>query len=190
LIDHPTHNLNKEKSKPQGQQAPIDFVVPLQLEECVYRIEHTSPSASLKLATRFSVYPIWHRNYTSANQFEAVFFTNGIMSARMQGYLHRWEGTSTRLMGDIEYSQADNLKLLLRFVFILYCDIFIIAVCGVTLACVFRSLFSTEALDKLGIALGSGAAIIAIARLYVKSGHPRSEQLADQIKNALMNPVR
>lgn len=84
----------KEKSKRRGRQFPVDFVVPLQLEACIYRIEHFASTVSLQIAiTNPHAIPV------------KVYFNCDLdsqVSVSGEGMLKRWEGTSTRFAGEVK----------------------------------------------------------------------------------------
>jgi hypothetical protein len=85
--------------QPRGQQLPIDFVVPLPLEDCVDRIRNyrsnrmlklsVSPKMQIENSIKFSAV-LHHRSNRFHNQKPVLWAT---------GTLQRWEETSTRFEG-------------------------------------------------------------------------------------------
>lgn len=96
--------MNYERKRPMSEekvkkgraqrQYPIDFVSPLQLEECLYRLEHDAPEwweISVIPAENVINFIIWKRDSADSPK---------IMS-HIRGILRRWQGTATRVEGKI-----------------------------------------------------------------------------------------
>jgi hypothetical protein len=92
----PEHDF-KEKPKHQGRTSPVDFVIPLQLEECIYRLENTPASKHLQLTTHLG-------ENLDEPELSILFRTEGSNQIKAQGKLRRWEGTSTRFEGQFTAS--------------------------------------------------------------------------------------
>jgi hypothetical protein len=86
----------KKKSKERTRQSPINFVVPMQLEECMYRLENVE-RASMEVEIK---------HYKHLDKDYADFFikthSNGATVMKVSGTLKRWEGVSTQFDGKMQ----------------------------------------------------------------------------------------
>jgi hypothetical protein len=99
---------SKRKSSRQ-RQFPVDFVVPMQLEECIHKIESAQNTETT-----------WKKPLTIRlleRQVDTTVFRGNLYDdarieiAAVRGTLRRWEGTSTRIVGHITmYDNERNLK--------------------------------------------------------------------------------
>ncbi|HEX2906624.1 MAG TPA: hypothetical protein VHO69_07185 [Phototrophicaceae bacterium] len=94
--------ISKEKTKrgERRSRAAIEFVVPLQLEQCLYHINHQP----LGMPLRVTVAPV----EDGTLHLTALLRHNGIVTVRCEGELRRWEGTCTQVVGQRENSIADS----------------------------------------------------------------------------------
>ncbi|HEX2622695.1 MAG TPA: hypothetical protein VHL11_21190 [Phototrophicaceae bacterium] len=93
----------KEKPKRQGWQSssPIDFVVPLQLEECMYRIKQLPPRDTFRFV-------LWNTDNADVEKFWLTCDLDQKTSAKIKGTLKRWEGTHTRFEGKAQIINPVN----------------------------------------------------------------------------------
>ncbi|HEX2906628.1 MAG TPA: hypothetical protein VHO69_07205 [Phototrophicaceae bacterium] len=87
---------SKEKAKrgERRSRAAVEFVVPLQLEQCLYYINYQPRGMPLKV----TVAPA----KDGTLQLTALLRHNGVVTVRCEGELRRWEGTSTQVGGQRE----------------------------------------------------------------------------------------
>ncbi len=79
----------------RAQHFELDFTVPLQLEECLHRLQHPQGTDRLLINLHY-VTSGDHALYTAAR------YDGQTLIAHIEGRLERWEGTSTRVTGAVE----------------------------------------------------------------------------------------
>jgi hypothetical protein len=97
-----TEKISKEKTKhgERRSRAAVNFIVPLQLEQCLYHISHQPHGMPLRVTVTPAEDGTMH--------FTALLRHNGAVTVRCEGELRRWEGTSTQVVGQVENSIANN----------------------------------------------------------------------------------
>jgi hypothetical protein len=103
----------KEKSKRETYQSTIDFVVPMQLEECIYWMRHNTNPLDLKVDF----------GRGDRARFTAVLKNEEEVIAKAKGIMRRWQGTSTRIKYTIDLlsqnSPRENYIVLSLAVFVI-----------------------------------------------------------------------
>ncbi|HEX2622694.1 MAG TPA: hypothetical protein VHL11_21185 [Phototrophicaceae bacterium] len=178
----------KEKPKSPERRALIDFVVPLQLEEIISRIEHI-PEDAENAPIKFTVwYPEWDEADTNAERYQGEFqitlSENGSPVGTANGKMERWEGISTRFTGRFESEEGINTGVLKTWV-IFWLPISILFVCP----CIFLALTDTEnSLGILAMAIGGGAAVnfLSLEIMGRASRRARLTRLTNHLKALVM----
>lgn len=85
----------KAKGLFQGQQYPIDFTSPLQLEAYLHRIEHVQSSRQFNMIAKYDA-------EADAANFRVLFFRQRRVVGQAWGTIKRWNGTLTRVQGTSE----------------------------------------------------------------------------------------
>ncbi|HEX2622691.1 MAG TPA: hypothetical protein VHL11_21170 [Phototrophicaceae bacterium] len=110
------HEMDEIKEKPKGRKRefPINFVLPLQLEECLYHIENTPGSKQIKLVIQSGDNP-------DEPEVTVIFRKTDSSPITAQGKLRRWEGTSTRFSGQVTvFAWNPGVLVLLAIITITY----------------------------------------------------------------------
>lgn len=85
------------KGKTRGfKQFPVDFIVPIQLEEALHRLEHGASDSGLLVNVRPMEDP-------GRIQFTIYLYRGKAATVWINGILRRWQGTDTRLEGKAEF---------------------------------------------------------------------------------------
>jgi hypothetical protein len=79
----------KEKPKRWRRRSRIDFVIPLQLEECLYRIQQTETTKKFFITAS--------RKDDDTTSFMAWVKNGKNVAMSVDGTMRRWQGTSTRI---------------------------------------------------------------------------------------------
>lgn len=108
----------KAKGLFQGQQYPIDFISPLQLEASLHQIEHVPTSKQLNMVAEYDA-------EADAANFRVLFFRQRRVVGQAWGTIKRWNGTLTRVQGisetisELPYSFWHSFLFWMVFLFVL-----------------------------------------------------------------------
>ena len=94
--------MTKRKGKTQGE---ANFISPLSIEECAYRLDRLNEEKVDIVITKLS---------SDKVDFTAQLFENERLRAEARGALRRWEGTLTRV--DVQVKVHDGIMLWLLLV--------------------------------------------------------------------------
>jgi hypothetical protein len=89
-----------DKPKHRTRQSPIDFVVSLQLEECVYRIKQHHKKGMM-----------WNVTASTDTSVDLKLVKSYKSYSKAEAFLHvkRWEGTGSRFQGTMNYKMLHSL---------------------------------------------------------------------------------
>ncbi|HEX2908772.1 MAG TPA: hypothetical protein VHO69_18015 [Phototrophicaceae bacterium] len=88
------NSKGKSKRSERRSHAAVEFIVPLQLEQCLNHINHQPRGMPLRVTVAPAEDGTMH--------LTARLRHNGVVTVRCEGELRRWQGTSMQVVGQVE----------------------------------------------------------------------------------------